>query len=155
MPDMSTIAAALSSFNVLKNIAQSMIALRDSQALQAKIIEFNEALIDAQTKIFSVNEERSALIERVRGLEKQVVQLEAWNAEKDRYELKAVEHGAFAYALKREAQGSEPPHQICAACYEHGKKSILQMKPRSIASSSLSMPTIYRCPECKSEIAIA
>lgn len=59
MPDISTIAAALSSFNVLKNIAQSMIALRDSQAMQAKIIEFNGAMIDAQTKIFAVNEERS------------------------------------------------------------------------------------------------
>jgi hypothetical protein len=154
MPDMSTIAAALSSFNVLKNIAQSMIALRDSQALQAKIIEFNEALIDAQTKIFSVNEERSTLIERVRDLEKQVIQLETWDAEKKRYELKAFARGAFAYALKPEAQGTEPPHQICANCYARGKKSILQLVPSNTARTVLGMGTTYRCPECKSEIRV-
>ena len=152
MPDISTIAAALSSFDALKNIAKSMIALRDSQALQAKIIEFNEALIDAQTKIFSVNEERSTLIERVRDLEKQVIQLETWDAEKKRYELKAFARGAFAYALKPEAQGAEPPHQICAACYERGKKSILQRVPSNTARMALGMGATYRCPECKSEI---
>src|ERR1039458_8780548 len=61
MPDLSTIGAALTSFNTLKNIAQTMIGLHDRQALQVKVIEFNNAIIDAQTKVFLVNEERTAL----------------------------------------------------------------------------------------------
>lgn len=152
MPDMTTIAAALTSFDALKNIAQAMIGLRDAQAFQAKLIEFNSALIEAQTRVFEVNEERSALIERVHDLEKQIADLEAWETEKQRYALKAIAHGSFAYVLKSEAQGSEPPHQICAACYQRGKKSILQMMPRSNVRAQVGVPQKYRCPACGSEI---
>jgi len=38
---MSTIGAALSSFNALKDIAQAMVSLHDTQAFQMKVIEFN------------------------------------------------------------------------------------------------------------------
>src|SRR5579872_4213900 len=110
MPDLTAIAAALSSFNELKNIAQAMITLRDAQALQTKIIEFNGALIDAQTKIFAVNEERTALIEKVSALEKEIAQMKAWDTEKQRYELKELRQGTFAYALKADAQPTEPAH---------------------------------------------
>jgi hypothetical protein len=37
MPDLSAIGAALTSLNTLKNIAQTMIGLHDTQALQAKV----------------------------------------------------------------------------------------------------------------------
>lgn len=151
MTDMSTIAAALSSFGALKDIAQAMIGLRDAQALQAKIIEFNGQLIDAQTKIFAVNEERSTLIARVRDLEKQVTNLEAWEAQKQRYELKAIGQGSFAYSLKTEAQGSEPPHYICANCYENQQTSILQPERTSAASRALAIPPMLFCPKCNTK----
>jgi len=152
MPDLSAVAAALSSFNTLKSIAQAMIDLRDAQAFKAKIIDFQNALIDAQGKVFSVNDERAALIERVGELEKKVADLEAWETEKQRYELKTIAAGSFAYVLKPSAQGSEPPHQICANCYQSGKKSILQKEPGSIAHQTLGRPEMYCCPECKTKI---
>lgn len=150
MTDISSIAAALTSFNALKSIAQTMMGLHDAQALQLKIIEFNGQLIDAQTKIFSVQEERTTLIERVRELEKQIANLEAWEVEKERYELKATRDGAFVYSIKPEAQGTEPPHHICARCYQHRKKSILQREAGSAAHSALARPSMNMCPECKS-----
>lgn len=150
MSDMTAIAQALNSFNALKNIAHALIGLRDAQALQAKIIEFNGQLIDAQTKIFAVNEERSTLIERVAALENQVTDLEAWEAEKQRYELKAIAGGSYAYALKEEAQGAEPSHKICANCYQRDKKSILQQEPRS---GWFGPSPHLVCPECKTVFA--
>jgi hypothetical protein len=126
VPDLTAIAAALTSFNALKNIAQTMIGLHDSQALQAKIIEFNSALIDAQTKIFTVNEERTALIEHISALEKEVTELKAWDREKQRYELIALAPNVVAYAVKEAMRGTEPPHHICANCYNNRKKSHLQ-----------------------------
>lgn len=110
MPDMGAVAAALTSFKTLKDIAQTMVALRDTKAFQTKLIEFNGALIDAQTHIFSVNEERAALVDRVHALETMVVQLEAWEAEKQRYELKEVAPRVYAYVVKPSMQGSEPLH---------------------------------------------
>ncbi|MFZ1905203.1 MAG: hypothetical protein WAU56_07410 [Steroidobacteraceae bacterium] len=152
MPDVTTIAAALTSFDALKNIAKAMMSLHDTQAFQLKVIEFNEAIIDAQTKIFSVNEERAALIERVRELEESVTNLEAWEAEKQRYELKSVARDSFAYVLKAEAQGAEPTHKICANCYQHRKKAILQLEPRSAVHIDVGVPQTYICPECRTKI---
>jgi hypothetical protein len=40
MVDISSIAAALSSIKAAKDIAQSMVGLRDTAAFQAKLIEF-------------------------------------------------------------------------------------------------------------------
>ena len=152
MATIDTISAALTSFEALKNMAQAMIGLRDTQALQAKVIEFNGQLIDAQSKIFAVNSERTALIERVRELEKEMANLEAWETKKQRYELKSIGQHSFAYALKQDAQGSEPPHYICANCYEDRKASILQPKPTSDASRQLGIPPMMFCPRCGKDV---
>jgi hypothetical protein len=86
-------------------------------------------------------------LNRVGELEKEVARLETWNAEKDRYELKDVGFGSLAYVVKEAMRGAEPPHQICATCYQHGRKSILQ--PRNV-----SMDKLLICPECETQIKI-
>ena len=70
MPDMSAIAGAISALSGVKNIAQAMIALHDVKAVQAEVVKFNDAIIDAQSKILLANEERAALLQRVRDLKK-------------------------------------------------------------------------------------
>jgi hypothetical protein len=152
MPDLSAIGAALTSFNTLKNIAQTMMGLHDVKALQAKVIEFNNAIIEAQTKIFLVNEERTALLERISNLEKDVADLEAWETAKQRYELKQTSSGGLAWFLKADAQPPEQPHKICTKCYEDRKRSILQPKGRSGAAMHLGIAATLYCPACKSEI---
>jgi predicted P-loop ATPase len=147
MPDMSAIATALSSLNAAKDIAQAMIALRDREAFQSKLLEFQSKLLDANSAAFAAQDERSALLESIRNLEKEVASLEAWDAEKQRYELKDVGLGTLAYVVKESMRGAEPPHQICAACYQHRKKSILQ--PCEINHDNLLI-----CPECKTQIKI-
>jgi hypothetical protein len=152
MPDLSAIGAALTSFNTLKNIAQTMIGLHDVQALQSKVIEFNNAIIDAQTKIFLVNEERTALLERIGDLEKEVADLEAWETTKQRYELKNTSGGGLAWFLKKDAQGTEAPHQICTNCYDKRKRSILQPEGRSMVSVHVgNLPKLY-CPACNAKV---
>jgi len=113
----------------------------------------NAAVIELQEKILSAQSAQMELVQTIGELKKRVADLEAWDTEKKRYELKAVAPGSFAYVLKPEAQGSEPPHQICAACYANHKPSILQIMPRSHVSMQLGF-TKYHCPECKSEIVV-
>lgn len=144
--EISAISAALSSFNALKNIAQTMIDLRDAQAFQLKVLEFNGQLIDAQTKIPAVNDERSALIERVRDLEGQVSRMKDWEAQKQRYELAAPFPGCMVFALKRSMSSGQTPHYLCANCYQDGKASILQ------GYASRGMGTAwYQCTACNSQ----
>lgn len=112
----------------------------------------NAAIIALQEKILSAHATQSDLIDAVSDLKKQVANLEAWEVEKQRYDLKAITEGSFAYALKPDAQGAEPPHYICAACYSRGKKSILQKIPANTAQRQLGIPTKYHCSECKADV---
>jgi DNA-directed RNA polymerase subunit RPC12/RpoP len=151
----SEIAGVLSSFNALKNIIQAAIDLHDAQAFKAKVGEIYGVLLDAQSKMFSVNEERTTLIDRVRTLEEQITDFENWETERQRYELQSITSGSFAYVMKAAVQGNEPPHKICAKCYQDRKKSILQLDPSSGPARSLGKPDTYSCPRCGSKIIAA
>jgi hypothetical protein len=100
MPDMLAIAQALNALKAAKDIAETMIGLRDSAAFQGKLIEFQSKIIDANNAAFAAQEERSALLERIYELEKQVADFEAWEREKEKYELKELNAGAPAYLPK-------------------------------------------------------
>jgi ribosomal protein L32 len=142
----------MSALKAAGDITNLMVASHDANVIRHKAIELQTQIFTAQQNAIAAQSDQFALLERVRDLEKQVADLEAWDAEKKRYELKRLTSGALVYSLKTDASGSEPPHQICANCYQHHRKSILQRMPQNIARVQLSMPSMSRCPECKSEI---
>lgn len=152
MPDLSALAAALSSLNAAKDIAQAMIGLREGAVFQAKLIEFQSKLIEANNAAFAAQDERSALLERIRSLEKEVADLTAWEAEKQRYELQEVYPGATAYVLKEDAKGTEPVHWLCTTCYQRSKKSILQKEGK--ASDAAGRLLYWGCPDCKARVVV-
>jgi hypothetical protein len=148
MPDMSFAAGLLSSFSAAQNIAKALLELRTISEVQGKVVELQSVIMAAQSSALAGQAEQSALIQRVADLEKELAAVKAWEAEKQRYELKALEPGVFAYALKREASGSEPPHWICSRCYHEGTKSLLQNEGDQWGS------TKYLCHSCKSSISV-
>jgi hypothetical protein len=74
--------------------------INDAAATQGMVIELNAKILAAQSSVFAANEERSSLLDRVGELEKEVVRLKAWGAEKERYQFAEVGPGVFAYTLK-------------------------------------------------------
>ncbi len=146
MPDITAISAALASFKVAKDIAQAMIGLRDAAAFRSKMIEFQSAILDAQSAAFSANEERTALIAQIEALKKRIAEIEAWEAEKQRYELQEIAPRMFVYVLKPETKGTEPSHWICPSCYQKCQKAILQ------GFHSATFGWSHTCPACKLEI---
>jgi Zn finger protein HypA/HybF involved in hydrogenase expression len=149
MVDMSAIGIVMSSLNAAVNITKAMKDVHDATVLDAKVFELQRAMLDTQSAVFAVNEERSALIERVGALEKEISDLREWETEKQKYELKALDStGVYAYARKAIPGDTEPHHFLCANCYQNGQKSILQ------ATVHLAMrKRVHFCPRCKSEIA--
>jgi hypothetical protein len=143
MVDMALIGGLSNSLNVALNITKAMFSIRDQAIIQEKVAELTGVIVSA-------HQAQSALIERVRELEADLVRMENWETEKQRYELKQVSSlGTFAYALKEGTAGSEPPYRICAACYDRGKKSVLQ------ATADLqSRHRVHACPECKTTIMV-
>jgi septal ring factor EnvC (AmiA/AmiB activator) len=150
MVDLTNISTALSSLVAAKDIAQSMIGLRDTAAFQEKRLELQSKIMDAQASIFAVNEERAALIKRVSDLEKEIADLETWESEKQRYEMHTVSRfGNFAYVLKESMASGEPTHLICANCYQKRKKSLLQGVVETWQGHRVLI-----CHECGNKIAI-
>lgn len=147
MVDMAAIAVVSTSLKAAADITKAMVGLRDASMIQGKIIELQGVILSAQQGALTTQSDQFSLLERVRELEKQVADLEAWDSEKQRYELKEVGTGSLAYVVKENARGTEPVHQICAACYQHRRKSILQPK-------SISMTKLLFCPSCKTDIQI-
>jgi hypothetical protein len=141
MIDVGSIAGGLASLKAAKDIAEGLVNLRDTAKFQGAVVEL-------QGKILSAQSDQFALLERVRELEQKLVQLEAWDAEKKRYQLKDFGGGTFAYELKPEEARGEPTHRACPNCYAQGHRSILQFEFVNAASQDK-----YGCPRCKTEFA--
>lgn len=136
--------AGLGALKAAFDIAKGLKDIDDTTRRNAAIIELQEKLLIAQSA-------QADLAERVRDLEEEMRGFETWKTEKERYKLEKFGSG-FAYVLKPEMQGTEPPHQICANCYANEKKSFLAIVPTNVARQSLGMGTVYRCNECRAEI---
>ena len=155
MPDMIAIGQGLAAVKTLSDIAKTAFGLRDSAKLLEAQVEFNRQLLSVQTALATAQQEQTELAQTIRDLEKKIADLEAWETEKQRYQLVQLTSGSFAYAFKSEEQGSEPVHHICARCYEHRQKSILQKMPTNLAGMHMRVPLKYQCPDCKSEFVAA
>ena len=124
MVDLGSISAGLASLKAAKDIAETLVNLRDTAKFQSAVVELQGKILAAQTDQFS-------LLERIRDLETKMAKLEAWETEKKRYKLTDYGGATFAYALKPDAADGEPTHRLCATCYSNGHKSILHFVSRS------------------------
>lgn len=147
MVDVASFQAAASSLKAVSDIAAAILDLRDEAKIRIKVMELQRAIIDAQSRTLSAQTDGLAQVSRIRELEQRVVELENWATEKERYELHQVKDGVFTYMLKESMQNGEPPHQICAKCYQDCIKSILQQEHLLIGRTHVLV-----CHRCGSEL---
>jgi hypothetical protein len=146
--DMGSIAAAIGSLKTASDLAKAFIGVRDSTVIQGKVIELQSAILAAQSSALAAQSEQFTLLNKVLQLEEEVAKARAWDAEKQKYELKRIYPGIVAYALKPETGGAEPRHWLCANCFEQGRKSYLHVQ------NPLYAMHIYRCQLCSSKFEI-
>lgn len=120
------IAAGITSLRATLDIAKAMVNLRDAEAFRAKSIELQETIMRALDSGIEARESYAKQLDAIRAPEAKVARLEAWDTEKQRYELKSLGTGAVAYVLKPEARGTETPHWLCPNCFHQSKKSFFQ-----------------------------
>ncbi len=130
----------LGAFNSMLDMAKGLKDINDTAVRNGVIVELTEKIMAAQAA-------QAALISKVAELEKELVRFETWEAEKQRYDLYEIKKGRFTRRLKESMEGSEPPHHICAQCYNRGVKSILQSKVSEVGRNTLLV-----CGECKTEL---
>jgi hypothetical protein len=154
MVDMALIGGLANSLNVALNISKAMLGIRDQALIQEKIIELTSEIISAQQAGVAAIVAQTELTERIRTLEKQVADFEKWETEKQWYDLKQVDVGAFAYSLKPDAPGTEVPHWICTTCYQNRKISIFLQQALRIRSPG-EQRDIWVCPVCSTKIGVS
>ena len=137
------ITTALGSIKAAYEVAKSLIGVRDAVVIQGKVAELLGQIAAAQEGTLRSQEREFTLTRQVHELEQRIVKLEAWDAEKQRYQLTDFGGGTFAYDLKPDMSSGEPSHRICAACYQEGRKSILQFKLQTGYHQDK-----YNCPAC-------
>ena len=147
MVDMDALTAALTSLNMAADLASRILKLKTSVDIQAKVIELNRTILTAQHEALQAQQTHMMLLTEIGELEAKIARSETWDAEKQRYELKALSSSTFAYMLKPPMRGTEPPHWVCPNCYENHKKSIFQM-----AGALRLARQIFRCSACNAEI---
>jgi len=138
--------------------ATDLLKLVNATATQAQINEakigLQQSLLDAQRALFAAQHTEAATADRIRDLENQIVQLKNWEREKERYELKAIYVGAFAYVPKPGMDQGEPPHWLCAHCFANGEKRFLQSTGVTRAVSSGGINAWWECGSCHNSVVV-
>src|ERR1700686_612624 len=126
MIDIAAIGGALGSIKAAAEIANAMLKLHDTKALQDKTIELNRIILSAQHDAMAAHGAQTELIAQKRQLEEEIVRLKSWEADKARYQLTDIGGGIVALAIKETMRNGEAFHRICATCAANGKKGYLQ-----------------------------
>ena len=147
--DLSLIQGTISGLKVASDMAKGFLELKSLADVQGKVIELQSAILSAQSSALAANADQAAMAEEIRKLREQLAFAEAWNQEKQRYELLALEPGVFAYSLKKATAEEEPAHWVCARCFNTGAKYILQNQGEFYGASE------YLCNGCNSKIKVS
>ncbi len=139
----SELITGLGIFKTLFDMAKGLKDISDAAIRDRAVIELLEKLMAAQLQ-------QTALVERVTELEKEKARFENWESEKQRYELADAGGGSSAYRLKPAMANGEPPHCICANCYQKAHKSILQPETRMPGRAQVLV-----CNECGSDFYVS
>lgn len=127
---MTEIVAFTAAVSHALNVAKAIVDARDAAKVLELKLEFSTALMDVTQKQLALTQGYQATLDTNQTLKKQIEAYQRWEQESQRYELHQPSVGVFVYALKPEHAAGQPLHWICAACYNDGKKSLLQREGR-------------------------
>ena len=137
------ITAGITGIRAAYDIAKAMMTLRDAKLIASKADELRLVLSDAIGKLIEAQQAQMAQLQEIQSLKTENAKFRDWEAEKQRYDLKAVGSGVFAYMPKPSARGEEPPHWLCPTCFENGKKAFFQA-----SGARIQRGMVYRCKAC-------
>ena len=136
----------------LTNIVNFIRALKEGSGnttptldkMDEQVVQLRGHVLNVQTMALNLQQENAELRAKL-------AKMEDWNAEKERYEMKAVGQTARVFALKPGFENSEPPHWICPRCYDDNQRSILNFEMQDIMGGHND---VWICSRCESRIRV-
>ena len=144
------INSALQSFNIISNWIKANKSISNYNELIGAVSDVNAKLISAQNAFVASEERNSLLSKRIRELEEEITHLRYWGVERERYELKEVSNGVFAYIEKDFVGSFQSAHKLCANCFDQGNKTTLQHEDLPVQIGH----NLLNCPRCKAMLSI-
>jgi len=153
---LAEISAGLSSLKAATDIVKGLNAAATQAAVNDVKLTLQDHIFEAREALSAAQDAQAASLQRIRDLEQEIVRLKDWEREKQRYSLKAVAIGAFAYTPKPGMENGEPPHWLCANCFNQRQKSFLQFKGQDrTASGGRGETSTYACDACKASFKVS
>jgi hypothetical protein len=146
MIDLTFLPSAISGLKTAADITTAIVKAKNSVEINAKAIELQGIILSSQSDAFNAQIAQMTLLEENRKLKDQLVDLEAFKRDMERYRLASPWSGSAVYALKEVVSDGEPPHYLCANCNQAKRKSIPCITHNSNAFAA------YTCPNCKASI---
>ena len=139
------INAAIQAAKVIYEIVKANKELANFNELVTAVSEVNAKLLVATSAALTSQEKQSLLSERVRELEKKIMEFENWESTRQNYELKNLGSGIFAYVYKPTVDTHQERHWACIKCFQDQKLSILQRQLPPLRNG-------YLCNNCNALI---
>ena len=140
-------ASLFTSVKAAYDIAKGINALHTEVERNQAVSKVLEVLLSVQNDALLMKEKHSLFLHEIDDLKKKILEFEKWSEIGRQYELKEIAPGVFVYAYKNTKEATEPPHWLCAKCFNTDKKkSILQRLHHD------GHGVHYKCHTCGSEI---
>ncbi|POO56165.1 hypothetical protein [Agrobacterium rosae] len=143
MVDLTLVSGIAGTLKTAVDIAKTVKEVNDMSTVKGKVIEMQDLILAAQSSAMTAQTQLFELLQENAELKRKVSDIEGWKNTAARYTLKDFGGKTFAYELKAEAAVGEPPHRVCPACFEMGKRSVLQFQ-----NVTASRQDFYKCMPC-------
>jgi hypothetical protein len=119
---------ASQSVQALGGLLKAANGLANYNEIVAKVSEVNSKLMQANAVALTSQEKQSSLVSQVHELESQIKALKDWKDEAEKYEVREVSTGVFAFLEIGFAGKLQSAQKLCANCFNQGRKSLLQQQ---------------------------
>lgn len=144
--DPVSLQSAVAGLKTAAEITRVLLGMKVTADVQAKVIELQSALLEAQQGALAATAAQYELTERIRELEAQLRVRADWSSIALRYALVNPWKGlSQVYALRRESAEGEPAHYCCTHCFNRGSRVMLTAGKRDGW-------VIMQCPSCHATV---
>ncbi|PZU89119.1 MAG: hypothetical protein DI527_16435 [Chelatococcus sp.] len=155
--DISMLQQAVESFGGLKTIQDTLTIAKqakelfgkskDGKALDPAAAQARELLVEMAEKMVSAREETATLRLQMLEILHELSRLQAFECDREKYDLVETAPGNFAYKAKGPVRGDHQAIRYCAHCFEQSKRLVtLQLSKLDFNRDTL------QCSLCKGEI---
>ena len=147
MTELMAIGAAIAA---VKDFTELVGKLGDgaSKARPEVISKLYASVLDIQQQLLAAQSRESELLARCRALEEEKAHAKDWQTETTRYVLRRVDGGVVRQQKAKHASGN-PPHWLCANCFEEQQKCYLQKDPKIVDGGH-----VWKCPRCSTAVMV-